>query len=287
MNGQLSAVIDKRHEHGPFDIIGDVHGCFSDLTRLLVKLNYVVEVTGEDSYLVTPPQGRRAVFLGDLVDRGPEVVSVLKLVLSMVKAGSAFCVAGNHDMRVLKKLREGVAVTSHGSPDWGMLPLMETGDGFRAEIQSFLEGLVGHYVFDDGKLVVAHAGIREDLQGRETEQTRAIAIGGEITGETDEYGLPVRYDWAADYCGRATVIYGHTPFAEVQKCGNAINLDTGCVFGGKLTAFRYPEGEFVAVTAAKMYCPPAKPFLPAHAGMPNFLAWRHLMLQDGVLRTDI
>lgn len=256
-----------KHEHGPFDIIGDVHGCFAELKELLVIMGYIVEETaGPDgkNYRARHPGGRRAVFLGDLVDRGPNMVDALKLVMNMVKSGNALCVCGNHELRVLKKIQEGNVLTSHGDPDWSMGQLTRQSAGFLSEVQRFMEGLVSHYVLDDGKLVVAHAGIKEALQGIESEEVRTLAIYGELTSETDEYGLPVRYEWAADYRGMAIVVYGHTPQSEVQKVNNAINIDTGCVFGGKLTAFRYPEGVFMEVSAPKIYCPPAKPFLPHH-----------------------
>jgi len=286
MEGMKSSKIDLRHNHGPFDIIGDVHGCISELKQLLTEMDYCLKDTGDGNYTVEHPGGRRAIFLGDLVDRGPDIVAVLKLVMGMVNTGRALCVAGNHDMRILRKIREGTVLTSHGSPDWSMLQITEAPAGFREEVRGFLEGLPGHYVLDDGKLVVAHAGIREALQGQDSPETRAIAVCGEITGKTDEYGLPVRYDWAADYHGQATVVYGHTPYAQVQRLNNTINLDTGCVFGGKLTAFRYPEGDFVEVKALKMYCPPAKPFLPEHAGVSNVTAWPRPFLNDGVRRPD-
>ena len=105
----------------------------------------------------------------------------------------------------------------------------------------FFDGLISHYVLDDGKLVVAHAGMKASLQGRASQQVRAFALYGETTGETDAYGLPVRYNWAAEYRGQALVVYGHTPVPEAEWLNRTINIDTGCVFGGKLTALRYPE----------------------------------------------
>ncbi|MCB0014243.1 MAG: hypothetical protein KDE34_20160, partial [Anaerolineales bacterium] len=88
-----------------------------------------------------------------------------------------------------------------------------------------------------------------------------FALYGDTTGERDEYGLPVRLDWAADYRGRALVAYGHTPTATAEWLNNTICLDTGCVFGHKLTALRYPEKELVDVPAAETYAESARPFL--------------------------
>ena len=136
------------------------------------------------------------------------------------------------------------------------------GSRFTKAAAEFLDGLVSHYVLDGGKLVVAHAGMKEEMQGRGSGKVREFALYGETTGETDEFGLPVRYNWAAEYRGRATVVYGHTPVPEPEWLNRTTNIDTGCVFGGKLTALRWPEREFVSVPAARTYCEPARPFLP-------------------------
>ena len=129
-------------------------------------------------------------------------------------------------------------------------------------MQKFLDGLVSHYVFDDGRLVVAHAGMKAEMQGRGSAKVRDFALFGETTGETDEFGLPVRYNWAAEYRGRASVVYGHTPVPEPEWLNRTINIDTGCVFGGKLTALRWPEKELVSVPARQTYADPVRPFMP-------------------------
>src|SRR5207253_7302149 len=134
-------------------------------------------------------------------------------------------------------------------------------EDFRKSVAEFIDDLVSHYVLDDGKLVVAHAGMREAMQGRGSGAVREFALFGETTGETDEFGLPVRYEWAAEYRGAATVVYGHTPVPEPEWLNGTINIDTGCVFGGSLTALRYPERELVSVPAERVWCEAAKPFL--------------------------
>jgi protein phosphatase len=248
-----------KHEHGPFDLIGDVHGCFEELVALLTQLGYAVE-QNDGHHSVTPPPGRKAVFVGDLVDRGPGITKVLRLVMSMVEAGTALCVPGNHDVKLLRKLRGKDVKISHGLADSLAQLDLETPE-FRKQVSDFIDELVSHYVLDDGKLVVAHAGMKENMQGRGSGAVRSFALFGETTGETDEYGLPVRYDWAAEYRGRAMVVYGHTPVAEPEWLNRTINIDTGCVFGGKLTALRYPEKEMISVLAMREYYAPAKPFL--------------------------
>jgi protein phosphatase len=248
-----------RREHGPFDIIGDVHGCFDELSLLLQKLGYLVELEGSE-YRVVPPDGRKAVFVGDLVDRGPKIPQVLRLAMSMVNAGTAYCVPGNHDVKLLRKLRGKDVQITHGLADT-LAQLESESDDFRKQVADFIDDLVSHYVFDDGKLVVSHAGMKEEMQGRGSGAVRSFALFGETTGETDEYGLPVRYNWAAEYRGRAMVVYGHTPIAEPEWLNRTINIDTGCVFGGKLTALRYPEKEIVSSQALRQYYAPATPFL--------------------------
>jgi protein phosphatase len=251
-----------KHEHGPFDIIGDVHGCFDELVELLAHLGCSVEKqsTGPGSlaYSVKPPEGRKVVFLGDLVDRGPKIPEVLRLAMSMVEAGTALCVPGNHDIKLMRKLRGKDVQITHGLAD-SLQQLDNESPEFRAQVSDFLDELVSHYVLDEGKLVVAHAGMKEEMQGRGSGKVRDFALYGETTGETDEFGLPVRYNWAAEYRGRAMVVYGHTPVPQPDWLNRTINIDTGCVFGGNLTALRYPEKELVSVAARETYAQPVKP----------------------------
>lgn len=252
---------DKRDEHGPFDIIGDVHGCFEELTALLQQLGYHVAPTDAPDlfgWKIDHPDGRKLVFLGDLVDRGPQIVNVLRLVMSVVQSGAGFCVPGNHDMKLLKHLSGKQVRVTHGLQQT-IAELEREPEEFRQQVRDFLDDLVSHYVLDSGKLVVAHAGLREEMQGRGSGAVRSFCLYGETTGETDEFGLPVRLNWAAEYRGRAMVVYGHTPVPAPEWLNRTINIDTGCVFGGKLTALRYPEKELVSVPAQQIYCEPVKP----------------------------
>ena len=257
---------DKRDQAGPFDIIGDVHGCAAELEALLGALGYRVERDAGTGYRVTPPEGRRAVFLGDLVDRGPRVPDVLRLAMAMVAEGSALCVTGNHENKLLRALRGRNVKVNHGLAE-SLEQLEAEPEDFRGRVVDFLDGLRSHYWLDGGKLTVAHAGLKEEMQGRGSGAVRAFALYGE---ETDEFGLPVRYNWAADYRGRAKVVYGHTPVPEAEWLNGTICIDTGCVFGGKLTALRYPELELVSVPAAEVYCEPVRPLAaeaPAEGGL--------------------
>ena len=262
---------NRQHEQGPFDIVGDVHGCFEELVLLLQRLGYQLTARvggdGETGYSVTHPEGRKAVFVGDLVDRGPGVTNVLKLVMSMVEDGVALCVAGNHESKLVRKLKGRNVQISHGLAE-SLTQLEDEPPAFRAAATRFLDGLISHYVLDGGELVVAHAGMKVEYQGRASARVRDFCLYGETTGETDEWGLPIRANWAADYRGRAMVVYGHTPVAEPAWLNRTINVDTGCVFGGKLTALRYPEQELVSVPAARVYYEPMKPLAePAPNGL--------------------
>ena len=248
---------DRRADHGPFDVIGDIHGCYSELNALLHQLGYAI---ADNGVTVTPPDGRRAVFLGDYGDRGPDTPAVLKLVMAMADAGTAICLPGNHDIKLVRKLKgRGVQIT-HGLSET-LEQLESEPEAFRDQARDFLDRLVSHLVLDDGKLVVAHAGMKQDYQGRSSSRVRDFALFGETTGETDEFGLPVRVQWARDYRGDATVVYGHTPVAKPEWINQTINIDTGCVFGGRLTALRWPERELVSVAADRTYYEPAKPLL--------------------------
>jgi protein phosphatase len=249
-----------RGEHGPFDIIGDVHGCYDELAELLHNLGYEASTDENGGVRYTPPPGRKAVFVGDLVDRGPGITSVLRTVMQMVKDGTALCVPGNHDIKLMRKLRGKNVQITHGLAD-SVAQLAAEPPEFADQVAKFIDGLVSHYVLDDGKLVVAHAGMKQEMQGRGSGRVREFALYGETTGETDEFGLPIRYNWAAEYRGPAMVVYGHTPVPEPEWLNRTMNIDTGCVFGGALTALRYPERELVSVPAKKTYAEPARPFL--------------------------
>jgi diadenosine tetraphosphatase ApaH/serine/threonine PP2A family protein phosphatase len=219
--------------HGPFDIIGDVHGCFEELAELLGTLGYVVAPAGTGA---SHPGGRRALFVGDLVGRGPAAPAVLRLAMGMVESGSGRCVQGNHDLMLLEALRspeadELLRAVRAGElrPPHGLAESLDQLAGeppeFLARVVPFIGGLVSDLVLDGGKLVVAHAGTPADLA-----------------------------KWTA---GGAVAVYGHTPVDQPAWANGAICIDTGCVYGGRLTALRYPERELVAVAARQIYWQPA------------------------------
>jgi protein phosphatase len=260
---------NRKDEHGPFDIIGDVHGCYDEVVLLLVKLGYE---TAAGAY--KHPQGRKVVFVGDLVDRGPKIPETVILAKRMVDAGDALCVPGNHDVKFMRAVWGKDVQITHGLGD--SLKQFEEADkhwhGLSRIAAEFINKMISHYVLDDGKLVVAHAGMKEEMQGRGSGKVRDFALFGETTGEIDESGLPVRYNWAAEYRGKAMVVYGHTPVSEPEWLNRTINIDTGCVYGGKLTALRYPERELVSVPAQRTYYEPAKRVAKAETAEPALTA---------------
>lgn len=243
---------DRRDDTGPFDIIGDVHGCHAELVDLLDRLGYDV-----GAHPIAHPDRRQAVFVGDLVDRGPGVAEVLDVVMSMVNGGSALCIAGNHENKLGRALAGRQVQVTHGLAE-SLAQLEQRDPSFRDGVAQFIDGLISHYVLDGGRLVVAHAGLPERYHGRASARVRDIALYGDTDGESDEYGLPVRYPWADDYRGTAAVVYGHTPVPSAEWVNNTICVDTGAVFGGELTALRWPERELVSVPAAAVHYEPIR-----------------------------
>jgi len=264
----MSGLPDRRKEIGPFDIVGDVHGCGDELEALLARLGYGVHIAGAGegrSVRVTTPAGRRAIFVGDFVDRGPRSADVLRIAMSMIEAGQALAVLGNHDAKLARWLDGRNVQLTHGLAATAEELEAESGL-FRQQVKVFVEGLPYHLWLDGGALAVVHAGIRETMLGRMSSTVRAFCLYGDTTGETDELGLPVRRNWAAHYGGKAAIVYGHTPLAEARWQNNTICIDTGCCFGGKLTALRWPERELVSVPAARMYTAPARPLAVPSGG---------------------
>jgi protein phosphatase len=248
---------DRRDDHGPFDIIGDVHGCGDELEALLDKLGY--RLSREDGNVtITPPERRKVVFVGDLVDRGPRTPDVLRIVMAAVASGHGYAVQGNHDEKLARWLAGRDVKVAHGLQQ-SIDQLAAEPEAFRASVKTFLTDLRSHYWLDGGRLAVAHAGLKEDMIGRSSAAVREFALYGEATGETDADGLPVRRDWARSYRGTTTVVYGHTPILEPQWVNNTLCVDTGCIFGGTLTALRWPEKELVSVPAAQAYVKASRP----------------------------
>lgn len=252
-----SKTFDRRDLTGPFDIVGDVHGCADELEALLEKLGYRVHWSGTD-VTVTPPTSRTLIFVGDLNDRGPRTPDVLRIAMSMAEQGIGLCVEGNHDNKLVRWLKGANVKLGHG--------LRMTADqmnaespAFRAAVLAFLETLPPYLWLDGGKLVVAHAGLKKAMIGKTDGKTRSFALYGDTSGETDGYGTPVRRNWALEHTGEPAIVYGHVAAPDVQAINNTWCIDTGCCFGGRLSALRWPERDLVDVPAAREYFTPNRP----------------------------
>ena len=255
---------DKRADAGPFDIIGDVHGCADELEALLRELGYSVDWAGKAGLRqvsVTSPTGRKAVFVGDLVDRGPRTPDVLRIAMHMAETGLAYVIQGNHDRKLMRWLDGRDVKITHGLQQ-SIDQIAAESEAFRTKARAFLDSLRSHAWLDGGKLAVAHAGLKEEMIGRGSGAVREFALFGDTTGEMDEFGLPVRRDWASGYRGKTTVIYGHVATSETQWVNNTLCIDTGCVYGGRLTALKWPEKQIVSVQAARVYYEPSHPLIP-------------------------
>jgi protein phosphatase len=246
-----SPTFDLRHLKGPFDIIGDVHGCFDELLELVALLGY--EADGSGSFF--HPQERMLVFLGDLSDRGPHNADTFPMAMAMVEAGKALYTPGNHCNKLMRYLHgRGVQLT-HGL-DLTVLQVEERERkqrGFKSRLRDFIESAPPYLWLDGGSLVVAHAGIKEKMIGSYNDRVRTMCLYGDITGKTNPDGTPVRIDWAQHYRGEAAIVYGHTPVPGPRWVNNTANIDQGCVFGGWLTGMRWPEREAIQVRARHAY----------------------------------
>lgn len=231
------------------DIIGDIHGCYDEFEHLTKKLGY-----DWNSGIPVHPQFRKLAFVGDLTDRGPESIRAAEIVWKLViKHNLAYYVPGNHCNKLYRYLLGNKVQTTHGlETTVAEFSSLNENDknAFREKFLGLYDSSPLYHVLDEGKLVIAHAGIREDYIGKNNAKVKTFVLYGDITGQNNPDGTPVRRDWAKTYRGKATVVYGHTPVKEPRIVNNTYNIDTGAVFGGLLTALRYPEMEFVSVPSS-------------------------------------
>lgn len=227
------------------DIIGDVHGCFDEFRTLTRTLGY-----RWDEGIPVHPGGRKLAFVGDLTDRGPDSVRIMDIVCRLFEEQGALYVPGNHCNKLYRYFLGNNVQETHGLETTVAELDSMPADEYRLLRKRFLsmyEESPLYQVLDNDKLVIAHAGIRADYIGRFDSRVKTFVLYGDITGEKYADGSPVRRDWAKKYTGAAYIVYGHTPVKEPREVGKTINIDTGCVFGGRLTGLRWPERETVSV----------------------------------------
>ncbi len=233
------------------DIIGDIHGCYDEFVQLTNQLGY----TWENGYPLHP-EGRVIGLVGDLTDRGPNSLKVIEVVWSLYKNHKVYYVPGNHCNKLYRYFLGNKVQLTHGLEttveEYSALPHQKK-EEIKSKFIELYEQSPLYRILDHNKLVIAHAGINEELIGKHNKKVKTFVLYGDITGETNKDGTPVRNDWAQEYKGKALIVYGHTPVKEPRIVNNTINIDTGAVFGGKLTAVRYPSMEIVSVSSSLVY----------------------------------
>ncbi|MFD1066014.1 bis(5'-nucleosyl)-tetraphosphatase PrpE [Oceanobacillus locisalsi] len=235
-----------------FDIIGDIHGCYDELLDLLKQLCYQ-QKNGQYSH----PEGNKLVFLGDLTDRGPNSIAVIQLVYQLViEQKIAYYVPGNHCNKLYRYFLGNQVQKKHGLEttvaEWEKLDINQKED-VQEKFMTLYEKAPLYLYCKDMKFIVAHAGIKEGFIGQNNSRVKSFVLYGDVTGKTDHHGKPVRRDWAKHYHGEFWIIYGHTPVLEPRQINQTINIDTGCVFGNRLTAFQFPKQNIVSVPSKQPF----------------------------------
>ncbi|MCO7126201.1 bis(5'-nucleosyl)-tetraphosphatase PrpE [Sporolactobacillus shoreicorticis] len=232
-----------------YDVIGDIHGCLTEFMLLTEKLGYQW-----DHHLLIHPEQRMLVFVGDITDRGPASVEMIRIVAHLVEQGLALYVPGNHCNKLYRLLMGHNVQVTHGL-ETTVQELNRLDSQQREQISAQFIALYRKspliLYLDQQRLVVCHAGMQEkNLFKPLTRAMKSFALYGDTTGKKDAKGLPERRDWARKYHGDPLIVYGHTPVSRPRWKNHTLNLDTGCVFGGMLSALRYPEMELVAVPSS-------------------------------------
>lgn len=235
------------------DIIGDIHGCYNEFTQLTKQLGY----SWEKGYPIHP-NSRKLAFVGDLTDRGPQSLEVVQTVYELVQGNHAYYCPGNHCNKLYRYFLGNKVQQSHGLEttvaEYEKLPIDQQ-KKIKKQFLTLYDQSPLYQTLDNGSLYIAHAGIRGDYIGKTGAKVKTFVLYGDISGAKHPDGSPVRRDWAQSYHGEPWIVYGHTPVKEARIVNHTINIDTGCVFGGKLTALRYPEFELVSTPSSMPYLP--------------------------------
>lgn len=207
-------------------VVGDIHGCYDELSDLLSKADF----TAND----------RVVAVGDLITKGPKNRAVLDRFIADERFTS---VIGNHDLALLRFWRgEPVQLTRAQTDAFDQL------ENSRKQYEAYLASLP--FLIDFGKYVVVHAGVRPHIplaRQSSSDLTELRTLGRD---RASREGVP----WYEVYDGEQSVLFGHWPASQPRVAPRAIGLDTGCVYGNRLTAFIIETGEFISVPARAAYC---------------------------------
>ena len=246
--------IHQRFDVRTCDVIGDIHGCYDELEKLLRELGHE-DLLDPDISHAREGEKPRIVFVGDIVDRGDKIVPALRLVHRLCTRGHALTVVGNHDDRFLRWLSGRKVQIRHGlqeSVDQFEEIARPERDRWREELIDFIKELPWALHLDGGRLIVAHAAWHAELHEESSpDRIRSYTMYGPTTGRTTPEGFPERIDWAPSYEGPELVVFGHQVYDAPYWQDYAIGIDTGCVFGGALTALRYPSMEIVSVRSTR------------------------------------
>ena len=234
------------------DIIGDIHGCFDEFMELLFKLGYV-----EKDGLFVHPEGRKLVSVGDITSRGPKSIAALKFFIAHKKAGLSYMTDSNHGWKIARWLDGRNVQLTHGDDavaaefaEYEAVHGRKAVDKLRMASKELLLKAPSHYILmKDGEevAVVTHAGIRDSYIGQDSGKIRSFTRYGDVRGFDEVTGRPLRYDWFLEHKSKHTIIWGHDPKIEPLFTHNTVNIDQGCVFGGSLTALRFPEMTTISV----------------------------------------
>jgi polynucleotide kinase-phosphatase len=240
------------------DFIGDIHGCFDEFIEILTKLGYEAN---EEGYFIHP-EGRRILSLGDVLSRGPRSIETLQFFQKHVAAGHAYMIDSNHGWKIARWLDGKNVKLAHGDENVAAeFEVYETKFGkdeserLKQQIKDLLLEAKSHYIIQKNgvnTVVAVHAGIKDHYIGKESPRISDFCRYGDTDG-LDENGKPIRKDWSASHKSNELILWGHDPKPQPLMVNNSLNIDQGVVFGGSLTAYRYPERQLVSVKAKQDY----------------------------------
>lgn len=235
-----------------YDFIGDVHGCKKTLDALFVKLGYAWR-----GNVWVHPHGRIPVFLGDLIDKGPDSYGVLKLALRMVFRNKALYVPGNHCEKLYRFIKGGgTNLSVQLQKTIAQIKGSIDGKALMRDFASFMSKVKTHLVLDGGNVVAVHASVTKDTVGVYNKETYRMNLFGFVNQSVlNQNGVPMRIPTMDMYVGDKLVIHGHIKMREPRYGNNVLNIDTSCgKMGGKLTSYRYPEGNLVSQEVIDIIC---------------------------------